>query len=75
MPEANLIKNIGIKGTHSSSYYKTLFLDYGKIDTKNLISPIKIEVNKSINLKIHKKFNFKNLIIIKIKKILKKFIL
>lgn len=74
MPEANLVTNIGLDGTHSNSYYKTLFLDYGKIDTLNLNSPIKIEANKQIDLKIHKKFNFENLFFSNLKKFLKKFL-
>ncbi len=73
MPEANLVTNIGLDGTHSNSYYKTLFLNYGKIDTSNLISPTEIKVNKKIDMKIHNKFNFENLILLKLKKFIKYF--
>ena len=34
MPETNLVSNIGIEGTHSKKYYKTLFLKYGKDSSK-----------------------------------------
>ena len=72
MPEANLVTNIGLDGTHSNSFYKTLFLNYGKLDIKNLESPIHIKVNKKVDLKIHQKYNFENTIILNLKKLIKK---
>ena len=36
IPEANLVSNIGVQGTHSNEYYKTLFLKYGEMDTSKL---------------------------------------
>ena len=38
IPEANLVSNIGVQGTHSNEYYKTLFLKYGEMDTSKIIS-------------------------------------
>ena len=60
VPEANLVKNIGIEGTHSKKFYETLLLDYGVIDMRKLESPKTIEMNKKYDLKINKKFHFKN---------------
>ena len=60
VPEANLVKNIGIEGTHSKKFYETLLLDYGDIDMRKLESPKTIEMNKKYDLKINKKFHFKN---------------
>ncbi len=70
MPEANLVKNIGVEGTHSNKYYQTLFLEYGEIDVDNLIYPKKIERNYDFDLKLHKKYNFKNYIILKLRKLI-----
>lgn len=74
MPEANLVSNIGLHGTHSDKFYETLFLKYGKIDANNLVSPLEIKRNTSFDLKIHKKFHFNNRIILKLKKIIKRII-
>lgn len=71
MPEANLVCNIGQQGTHSNSYYKTLFMNYGKIDIKKIRKPDYLIVNKKLDLQIHKKFNFQNFFINKIKIIIK----
>ena len=57
-PKANLITNIGINGTHSDSFYDTLFLKVGKINLKNLKGPKEILSNKDFDNKIHKYFNF-----------------
>ncbi len=59
MPEANLVSNIGIHGTHSNEFYKTLFLKVGEIDIKEIIPSTKIERNEEFDLKLHKKYNFK----------------
>ena len=48
MPEANLVSNIGIEGTHSKKYYKTLFLKYGKIQVNKIVDPEVIERNNSL---------------------------
>ena len=45
-PKANLITNIGINGTHSDSFYDTLFLKLGEINLKNLKGPKEILSNK-----------------------------
>ncbi len=73
MPEANLVKNIGVEGTHSDKFYKTLFLEYGDIEIDKLISQETIERNVNFDLKLHKKYNFKNKLWMKIKKIIKSF--
>ena len=36
MPESNLVTNIGIEGTHSKKFYKTLFLKHGTINMEKL---------------------------------------
>ncbi len=66
MPVSNLITNIGVVGTHSKKFYKTLFLKSGKIDIQNLIYPKKIIQNKKFDLKLHREFNFKKNFIQKI---------
>ena len=71
MPEANLVTNIGIEGTHSKKFYKTLFLKYGIIDTNKLSAPEKIERNYEFDIKLHKIYNFKNIYVTKLKKLLK----
>ena len=65
-----MVKNIGVEGTHSNKYYQTLFLEYGEIDVDNLIYPKKIERNYDFDLKLHKKYNFKNYIILKLRKLI-----
>ena len=72
MPESNLVTNIGVEGTHSKKYYKTLFLEYGFIEVDKLISPLKIERNYDFDTKLHKIYNFKNNIFMKLKLIIKK---
>ena len=57
-PKANLITNIGINGTHSDSFYDTLFLKLGEINLKNLKGPKEILSNKDFDNKIYKYFNF-----------------
>lgn len=71
IPESNLVSNIGVEGTHSKKYYKTLFLKYGNIRMDELVSPSKIERNYDFDMKLHKIYNFKNNFYIKIKKIIK----
>ncbi len=71
IPESNLVSNIGVEGTHSKKYYKTLFLKYGNIQMDRLVSPSKIERNYHFDMKMHKIYNFKNNFNIKIKKIVK----
>lgn len=72
MPEANLVSNIGIEGTHSNKYYKTLFLKHGKIEIEKLKSPNTIKRNIEFDMKIHKKFHFENFLLKKIKAKIKK---
>tara|TARA_Y100000741_G_scaffold357316_1_gene335036 strand:- start:634 stop:1539 length:906 start_codon:yes stop_codon:yes gene_type:complete len=72
MPEANLVTNIGVEGTHSKKYYDTLFLECGELEIEKINSPTEIKRNYIFDLKLHKKYNFKNFILVKIKLILKK---
>jgi hypothetical protein len=65
-PEANLITNIGEKGTHSNKYYDTLYLKVGKINFNNLKGPKKILANKRFDKKIHLYFNFDKTLIRKL---------
>ena len=63
-PKANLITNIGINGTHSDSFYDTLFLKLGEINPKNLKGPKKfyqigILIIKFINILTLKKHYLK----------------
>lgn len=60
MPEANLVTNIGKEGTHDGPYLKTLFLKFGSINLKRIISPKNIIVNRNFDLMMHKKFNMIN---------------
>lgn len=71
IPEANLVKNIGVEGTHSKKYYKTLFLEYGEIEIERLISPNKIERNYHFDFILHKKYNFNNYFLTNFKKLIK----
>ena len=73
MPEANLVSNFGVEGTHSNEYYKTLFLKTGKVDIQKLIPPDKIERNLDFDMKLHKKFNFKNNYLSKLRSLFKRF--
>ena len=71
MPESNLVSNFGQDGTHSKSYYKTLFMKFGTLDVQKIIKPHNLIVNRKIDLKIHKIFNFKNKIFSIIKSTIK----
>ncbi len=71
IPESNLVTNIGVVGTHSKKYYKTLFLNYGNIEIDKLISPSKIERNYEFDLKLHNIYNFKSNLYIKFKQFVK----
>lgn len=59
MPDANLVSNIGIYGTHSNKFYKTLFLKPGEIDVNKLKYPNKLVRNIKYDLLLHKIFNYK----------------
>ena len=72
MPEANLVSNIGIEGTHSKKYYKKLFLKYGKFQVNKIVDPEVIERNNSFDKNLHRKFNYKNKILLDFKKLIKK---
>ncbi len=71
MPEANLVKNIGVEGTHSDKFYKTLFLEYGDIEVDKLISEQIIKRNVNFDFKLHEKYNFKNKVWMNLKKNIK----
>lgn len=72
MPETNLVTNIGMIGTHSTQYYKTLFLKKNEIDIDKIIPPKKIIRDFKFDEKLHKKYHFKNHYYEKIKAFLKK---
>ena len=74
IPEANLIKNIGVEGTHSNKFFETLFLNYGKINIKLLETPSKVEPFIDFDNKIHQKFHYKNIFFQKFKKLIKSLI-
>ena len=59
IPKTNLVSNIGLKGTHSSSYYDTLYLKIGKINISKIAQPKIISSNHSYDYKLHKYYNFK----------------
>jgi hypothetical protein len=65
-PKANLVTNIGVKGTHSHNYYDTLYLKVGKINFNNVKGPKKILANQRFDKKIHLYFNFDKTLIRKL---------
>lgn len=74
MPDANLVTNIGVEGTHSNKFYKTLFLKHGVINIKKIIPPISISRDFDFDMKLHKKYHYENVFIKKTKAFIKKII-
>lgn len=74
MPESNLVTNIGIEGTHSKKFYKTLFLKHGTINMEKLNSPKSIKRNIDFDMKIHKKYHFENVLIKTLKEFVKRLV-
>lgn len=50
VPRANLIRNIGVYGTHSPGLSENHFIDYGKMEFKSLVHPERVIVDFEADL-------------------------
>lgn len=50
VPRANLIRNIGVYGTHSPGMSENHFIDYGKMEFKSLVHPERVLVDFEADL-------------------------